>query len=603
MLKRSGIVSLLLTSIAVAMSGSHVSAADGDLDRTFGNDGIQTTVVGSASLGYDVAIQPDGKIVVAVQVFNGSDNDFGLVRYNGDGSLDTSFDGDGLATYAVGSGGDYPTALLLQDDGRILIGGYSFNGTNNDFAVVRVTSNGTLDPTFGSGGKVITPISSGNDYGYDLAVQSDGKIIQAGYVSNASFDYAVVRYTPDGVLDNSFGSGGTTVFDYGSSQDYAYALAVQSDDKIVVVGSTETASSDIGIARLEQNGTLDASFGIGGKVTANVGVTSFAESVLIQPDGKIIAVGTATSSNDDFLLVRFDVDGDFDQSFGTNGIVITPMGSGADLGFDATLQSDGKIVVVGSTIDAGQQNFALARYTSGGQLDRTFGNSGKRINDITAGDDEIYAVAIQSDGKIVTAGYSRLSGNDVLKIARYEATSTLSTLSNLATSSDLNETFQASTLSYTATVPNAVKTFSVTPTLVERNGSITVNGVASGSGTPSSAALVVGTNTITIKVVAQDATTSTTYTVTVIRDVGTLKVKKNMTAKALLATADVALARGAKTTLSIKKSSRKNCSVAKGRVRGIKTGNCQVRVVMTPKPTKKTPKPKPVRTQVTIRII
>ena len=195
-------ISLLYTLFAVVFSllitvGAHpVAAADGDLDTTFDSDGKVTTAIGSGNeQALSVAIQSDGKIVAAGRSSNGSNDDFALVRYNTDGTLDTTFDSDGKVTTAIGSGTETAYSVAIQSDGKIVAAGFSFNGSNNDVALVRYNTDGTLDTNFDSDGKVTTDIGSYNDYARSVAIQSDGKIVVAGFSNNGSNDdFALVRY-------------------------------------------------------------------------------------------------------------------------------------------------------------------------------------------------------------------------------------------------------------------------------------------------------------------------------------------------------------------------------------------------------------------------
>jgi len=158
-----------------------VLAADGDLDTSFDSDGKVTTNFGGSDAAYAVAVQPDGKIVVGGYPHNGSNYDFGVARYNSNGSLDTTFHSDGIVTTPIGSGNDLGYGIAIQSDGKIVVAGLSHNGSNYDFAVVRYNTDGTLDTTFHSDGIVTTPIGSGDDGGCGIAIQSDGKIVVAGY--------------------------------------------------------------------------------------------------------------------------------------------------------------------------------------------------------------------------------------------------------------------------------------------------------------------------------------------------------------------------------------------------------------------------------------
>jgi uncharacterized delta-60 repeat protein len=232
--------------------------------------------------------------------------------------------------------------------------------------VVRFSATGALDTGFGSGGKVTTSIGSSSDYGRSVVVQNDGKIVVAGYFSNGgNYDFALVRYTAVGALDGSFGSGGTVTTAIGSSHDYGHGVAVQSDGKIIVAGSSSNGSNyDFALVRYTTVGALDASFGSNGKVTTAIGSSDDGGgSVAVQSDGKIIVAGSSSNgSNYDFALVRYTAAGALDTSFGSGGKVTTPIGTRTDYGTSMALQRDGKIVVAGYSTNGSSNDFALARY-------------------------------------------------------------------------------------------------------------------------------------------------------------------------------------------------------------------------------------------------
>jgi uncharacterized delta-60 repeat protein len=196
-------------SLLITVGAHPVAAAEGDLDTTFDSDGKVTTAIGASdNEAYSVAIQSDGKIVAAGSSKNGSNYDFALARYNTDGTLDTNFGTGGKVITAIGSSTDVAESVAIQSDGKIVAAGFSNNGSNNDFALVRYNTNGTLDTTFDSDGKVTTAIGSANDAAYSVAIQSDGKIVAAGFSNNGSNnDFALVRYNTNGSLDTSFGTG------------------------------------------------------------------------------------------------------------------------------------------------------------------------------------------------------------------------------------------------------------------------------------------------------------------------------------------------------------------------------------------------------------
>jgi uncharacterized delta-60 repeat protein len=427
-------ISLLYTLVAAVFSllitvGAHpVAAADGDLDTSFDSDGKVTTAIGSGNdEARSVAIQSDGKIVAAGYSHNGSNYDFTLVRYNTDGTLDTSFDSDGKVTTAIGSAADYAVSVAIQSDGKIVAAGYSYNGSNNDFALARYNTDGTLDTSFDSDGKVTTAIGGSNDRAYSVAIQSDGKIVVAGYSNNGSNDdFALVRYNTDGTLDTTFDSDGKVTTATGSGNDEALSVAIDSDGKIVAAGLSYNGSNfDFALVRYNTDGTLDTTFDSDGKViTAIGGSNDYALVVAIQSDGKIVVAGYSRSggSNDDFALVRYNTDGSLDTSFDSDGKVTTAIGGSNDYAWSVTIQSDGKIVAAGHSYMSSNYDFTLARYNTDGTLDTSFGTNGKVATAIGGSDDVAYSVAIQSDGKIVAAGYSYNGSNFKFALVRYAGT-------------------------------------------------------------------------------------------------------------------------------------------------------------------------------------
>jgi uncharacterized delta-60 repeat protein len=227
------------------------------LDTGFDTDGIVTTNFGSgAAAGNSVAIQSDGKIVVAGYFSSGgSAIDIAVARYNSDGTLDTGFDTDGKVTTAIGSATDIGYSVAIQADGKIVVAGYAHMGSTDDFAVVRYNNDGTLDGGFGTGGKVTTDFGSGADWGYSVALQLDGKIVVAGFASSSGNKIAVVRYKSDGTLDTGFDTDGKVTTAIGSSGDYGSSVALQSDGKIVVAGSTYIGGSDADFAVVRYSGS------------------------------------------------------------------------------------------------------------------------------------------------------------------------------------------------------------------------------------------------------------------------------------------------------------------------------------------------------------
>jgi uncharacterized delta-60 repeat protein len=416
-------------------------AQSGSLDLSFDNDGKLTTAIGSGS-GYSAAIQSDGKIIMAGSSYNGSDNDFALVRYNADGSLDNTFDSDGKVTTAVGSSNDIGYSVAIQSDGKIIMAGYSYNGSNWKFALVRYNADGSLDNTFDSDGKLTTAIGNANDIGNSVAIQSDGKIVVAGGSNNGSdSDFALVRYNTDGSLDNSFDSDGKVTTAIGSSHDIGRSVSIQSDGKIVVAGVSYNGSDyDFALVRYNADGSLDNSFDSDGKVTTAFGSgDDQGYSAAIQSDGKIVVAGKSDNGSDyDFALVRYNADGSLDNTFDSDGKATTDFGGYDDIGNSVAIQSDGKIVLTGWNYNGSNYDFALVRYNADGSLDNTFDSDGKVTTAIGSGDDEGNSVTIQSDGKIVVAGYSVNGSNSDFALVRYNGSATSTGLASLSSDQSIS---------------------------------------------------------------------------------------------------------------------------------------------------------------------
>jgi uncharacterized delta-60 repeat protein len=405
--------------VVTALPGA-AGAAPGDLDPSFDGDGIVTTVVGGGG-AEALAILPNGKIVAAGG---------GLARYLPDGSLDSVFDGDGKVTTGGGVG------VAIQSNGRIVTA-----GGGADFQVARYRRDGSLDPTFGGDGTVTTDLGS-EDEAWDVVVQTDGKIVVAGVslvIDGLAGDFAVVRYNPDGSLDGSFGTGGVVLTELAG---WAFALALQDDGKIVVAGTggLSQVTQDVALVRYETDGDLDPSFGGDGIASVDLGngADDVALDVALQADGKLVVAGFVEPVGGelpaDFLLARFNVDGTLDTqgldpyldaSFGTNGSVTTDFDGGDDQAWAVAIESGGKIVVAGLTGVTPYEtpsDFALARYNLDGSLDQSFGSGGKLTTEFETGANEIKDLAIQADGAIVAAGTGTIGGVSQFAVARYLAT-------------------------------------------------------------------------------------------------------------------------------------------------------------------------------------
>jgi uncharacterized delta-60 repeat protein len=333
---------------------------------------------------------------------NLNNEDFALVRYNPDGSLDVTFDGDGKVITAVSSLWDSAHAVAIQQDGKIVAAGFS-EGHSFDFALARYDSDGSLDESEFNGGIVTTDIGSGYlNAAAAVAIQLDGKIVA---VSSSANHFVVVRYNPDGSFDTTFNGDGKVITGFGSTYETARAVAIQADGKIVVAGFTSEGdlTGDFAIARFDPDGLLDSTFDSDGRVTTSISAQDDdAHAIAIQPNGKIVVAGYSRSASSfDFALVRYNPDGSTDATFDGDGMVTTWMGGGPANA--VALQPDGKIVVAGMGWNA-WHDFGVVRYNVDGSLDTTFDGDGKVFTDISGVGDWASAVAIQSDGKIVAAG-------------------------------------------------------------------------------------------------------------------------------------------------------------------------------------------------------
>jgi uncharacterized delta-60 repeat protein len=396
-------------------------SSNGTLDGSFDGDGKLTTGFGGDEGATDVALQPDGKIVVLGSRFSPL-NSY-IARYLPNGALDSTFDGDGKRTIPV----DRLTALALQPDGKLLALGYHKNSYRYNFALYRLHLNGALDTSFDYDGSAWLDFGD-YDKGEALAVLPDGRILVAGAKDSYG---ALARLWPDGT---TFDTGGKlthapALFSPGSDE-FANALAVQSDGKLLVAGEVRNPAGTASAAFLTRffgDGQLDTSFGIQGKGTtlALGGAFSVAKAVAVQPDGKIVIAGYTTGSGgtDDFLITRFHPDGTGDATFGDNGIKVVHFGAGHDRANALAVTPDGKIVVAGTVFNGWVDIWGVLRLTSAGQLDPTFGpnHDGKAfVHPKDLATSAAHAVVVQPDKKIVVAGHINFNA----AIARLEETGT-----------------------------------------------------------------------------------------------------------------------------------------------------------------------------------
>jgi len=351
-----------------------------------------------------LAVQSNGKIVAVGYSLAGANDDFALVRYNPDLTLDTSFQGTGKVLTDFGAGNDRAEAVAIQPDGKIVVVGYALMGANNDIALARYTPDGSLDFSFDGDGKTTLNLGPGNDELFGVAIQPDGKIVVIGRTFVSNYDYLIARFESTGALDLGFASGGFQTFSLGSFDESVNAVALQSDGKIVVAGTDfDPADNDIVVARFNTNGSFDPSFGGVGYVTNTPLLSDKAKDVAIQADGKIVVAGDSTVTGDsDVTVMRLNANGTFDTSFNATGYIRTDLGSAGDLGEALQIQSDGKILVAGTGGGAGIDMWTL-RYDASGVPDLGFDADGRASVGLV-GSTNAYAVGIGSSGSIYVAG-------------------------------------------------------------------------------------------------------------------------------------------------------------------------------------------------------
>ncbi len=384
-----------------------------NIDRTFGQDGTSITLIGNSNIGKVLSL-PDGKILaVGSKARDARTGDLILARYNSDGSLDPTFGDQGLLTTQVGDGiigcwKVYPCSAVLQADGKILVTASAIQDqTLGEFAFIRFNPDGSLDSTFGHGGRAM-PYLDGNDRLYSIVQQRDGKIIAVGIPAGDFWQTILARLNSDGSLDSTFGQAGHVVhrLRFDSSPR---GVAVLPDGKILVAGTwlDQYNRHDFGLVRFTPDGTLDTSFGENGAVSTDVsGDSDDVTTLSIQPDGKIIVLGATCCSKFPYsiALARYSADGILDPSFGTAGLAIHRF-EVYTKPYDIALQPDGKIIVTGEAMGTSypDSRFITVRYNSNGSLDTTFGNGGRAIARFGP---YAYAAAvtIQPDGRILSAG-------------------------------------------------------------------------------------------------------------------------------------------------------------------------------------------------------
>ncbi len=339
--------------------------------------------------------------------------------------LDNSFGGTGKITRSISPGYDFATATAVQSDGKILVAGYATTSGNTNFILLRYLANGLMDTAFGDSGTVMTDFGR-NELCMAMIIQPDGKILLAGQATSGSnTDFAVARYKVSGQPDSSFGINGMSTASIGAFDDVAQAVTLQKDGKIVLAGySGAYPNYDFGVARFKANGVIDSSFSGDGRLVFPIGNgADIATAVKVQDNGKIVIAGRSVrAAAYDIALLRLKADGSQDIDFGSSGIVLSNIGIADDAANSLIIQPDQKILVGGYGNTGSFTDFAVLRYDTSGNLDNSFSGDGKQTIAVIGNDnDAAGAMALQSDGRILLGGNAKIGTANQFALARVKA--------------------------------------------------------------------------------------------------------------------------------------------------------------------------------------
>lgn len=407
----SGVESLIPRLVIVRYN------ANGTIDAGFGSNGkIVSQFFSMSHQGNKLVFLPDGKFLVTSVKRYSTDTTyyFGVERYTADGLLDTDFGTNGETVTSFGTGMNIPSAITLQSDGKILVTG-RYQATNlPQMAVARFNANGTLDTTFDGDGKVVTTFGTGIiGEAFHISVNPDNKIAVAGILYSPVRSLGLLRYNPNGSLDTSFDGDGKVITIFADGYDNISSITKQADGKFLIVIRSDNyalTASDLVVRRFNATGVLDTTFGNNGQIstTFNTG-TNEAQAAGISPDGKIVLVGKSIplgNATTDFAIARYNADGAIDVSLDNDGKVTTSFEKGNDQVTHLLVQPDDKLITIGTSAHRQSngdtfKNIILSKYNSDGSLDTSFGNSGKMVSVFGQNKNYTSAAVLQNDGKIV----------------------------------------------------------------------------------------------------------------------------------------------------------------------------------------------------------
>ncbi len=402
---------LFFTVFYFSLTCLSIAQSPGDLDKTFGNGGkVNVGISGYYDVAKSMALQHDGKIVLvgygkeSLASFKG----LSMARYLQNGEMDFDFGNLGVNQRVTTDLEGEAYSVAIQKDNKIVITGYSISSvTNNEeITLIRFTENGNIDKSFGNKGLIVTEVSDKKDVGESVAIQHDGKIVVVGSTDHKpTTDIVLIRYDENGNIDYSFGINGIVITDIKSSLDIGKSLVIQSDGKIVVAGFTHIINKFfMTLLRYDSNGDLDPTFGESGIVVTDINGRRGKMDMAIQNDGKIILVGPSEVENSHhFTVLRFNTNGSLDKNFGNNGVTKTIIGNYSEAE-SVALDLNGNIVVAGTT-ELGNEQFVVAMYDQNGMLVHDFGSDGiVKTSFIKNSVDRAHSVVIDNVGNIIVAG-------------------------------------------------------------------------------------------------------------------------------------------------------------------------------------------------------
>lgn len=404
----------------------------GILDSTFDSDGRQIiTFSPGADMVQAVAIASGDRVMVAGRARPVFTDDIAVARLTAGGVLDSTFDGDGLQTTGLNNQLPFSAAQATTVDslGRIVVAGFMINTENSDFAVTRYLSNGTLDTSFGTNGFVLIDFGGTQDYANSVAIDSQNRVVVAGYTQNgATFEFAVARLTTAGQPDVTFDGDGKNVISVGPSNDYAYGVDVDSNDRVILAGSSFTGLvNNFAVVCLTTTGGLDNSFdGDGTRVFAFGSGDEYARGVAVDSLNRIVVAGYAFNGvNNDFAVARLLGTGAFDSSFDGDGLQTIDFGGTDDFGRGVAIDSLNRAVVVGDNGTVAGSVMTVARLTTAGALDSTFDGDGRQVVDVAGTFDNAAGVAIDSANRVIIGGDTLIGTKTDFAVSRLTAAGAL----------------------------------------------------------------------------------------------------------------------------------------------------------------------------------